>query len=81
MQWIQFSLGLGLAIALNIDSMHIARTLFAVNSPLRSSLVESAESFVVQPGGTTRPVKDVVEEISTVSLPIGWSEFPKRDQW
>jgi len=80
-QWIQFFLGLSLVIVLNIDSVHIGRTLFAVNSPLRASLVESAKSFVTQPGGTNRPFKDVVEAISTVSLPIGWSEFPKPDQW
>jgi hypothetical protein len=80
-QWIQFFLGLGLVIAINIDSVHIARTLFAVNSPLRASLVESAKSLVAQPGGTARPIKDVVETISTLSLPIGWSEFPKPDQW
>jgi hypothetical protein len=80
-QWIQFFLGLSLVILLNIDSVHIGRTLFAVNSPLRASLVESAKSFVAQPGGTNRPIKDVVEAISSASLPIGWSEFPKRDQW
>ena len=80
-QWIQFFLGLSLVILLNIDSVHIGRTLFAVNSPLRASLVESAKSFVAQPGGTTRPMKDVVEAISTASLPIGWSELPRRDQW
>src|SRR5260370_19362730 len=79
-QWIQFFLGLCLVIFLNVDSVRIGRTLFAINSPLRGSLVESAKSFVVQPGGTNRPIKDVVEAISTVSLPIGWSEFPKPDQ-
>src|SRR6266481_2038495 len=80
-QWIQFFLGLALVILLNIDSVHIGRTLLAVNSPLRASLVESAKSFVAQPGGTNRPIKDVVEAISTASLPIGWSELPKRNQW
>ena len=80
-QWIQFFLGLSLVIALNIDSVHIGRTLLAVNSPLRASLVESAKSLVAQPGRTNMPIKDVVEVISTASLPIGWSEIPKRDQW
>ena len=80
-QWIQFFLGLSLVIALNIDSVHIGRALFAVNSPLRGSLVESAKSFVAEPGGANRPIKDVVDAISTASLPIGWSEIPKRDQW
>ena len=80
-QWIQFFLGLILVIVLNIDSVHIGRSLFAVNSPLRASLVESAKSFVAQPGGTSRPMKDVVEAISAASLPIGWSEFPKPAEW
>src|SRR5437762_6267084 len=75
-QWIQFFLGLSLVILLNIDSVHIGRTLFAVNSPLRASLVEKAKSSVAQ----LEP-KDAVQAISTISLPIGWSEFPKRDQW
>jgi hypothetical protein len=80
-QWIQFFLGLCLVIALNIDSVHIGRALFAVNSPLRASLVESAKSFGAEPGGANKPIKDVVDAISTASLPIGWSEIPKRDQW
>jgi hypothetical protein len=80
-QWIQFFIGLTLVILLNIDSVHIGRSLFAVNSPMRASLVESAKSFVAQPGGTNKPMKDVVDAISSASLPIGWSEFPKPDQW
>jgi len=80
-QWIQFFLGLSLVILLNIDSVHIGRALFAVNSPLRASLVESAKSFVAEPGGANKPIKDVVDAISTASLPIGWTEVPKRDQW
>jgi hypothetical protein len=56
-QWIQFFLGLGIVILLNIDSVHIGRALFAVNSPLRASLVESAKSFVAEPGGQTSPLK------------------------
>ncbi len=80
-QWIQFFLGLILVIALNIDSVHIGRTLLAVNSPLRESLVESAKSAVKKPEGTNKPITEAIEAISTVSLPIGWSEVPKRDQW
>ncbi len=41
-QIIQLSLAFVLAGILNIDSVHMARTLFAVNSPLRESLVQSA---------------------------------------
>jgi hypothetical protein len=80
-QWIQFFIGLTLVILLNIDSVHIGRALFAVNSPLRASLVESAKSFVAQPGGPNKSMKDAVDAISSASLPIGWSEVPKPDQW
>ena len=80
-QWIQFFIGLTLVIALNIDSVHIGRSLFAVNSPMRASLVESAKSFVAQPGGTNKSMKDAIDAISSASLPIGWSEVPKPEQW
>jgi hypothetical protein len=80
-QWIQFFIGLSLVVLLNIDSVHIGRSLFAVNSPLRASLVESAKSFVAQPGGPNKSMKDAVDAISSASLPIGWSEVPKPDQW
>jgi hypothetical protein len=80
-QWIQFFIGLSLVIALNIDSVHIGRSLFAVNSPMRASLVESAKSFVAQPGGTNKSMKDAIDAISSASLPIGWSEVPKPEQW
>ena len=80
-QWIQFFIGLSLVIALNIDSVHIGRSLFAVNSPMRASLVESAKSFVAQPGGPNKSMKDAIDAISSASLPIGWSEVPKPDQW
>jgi hypothetical protein len=80
-QWIQFFIGLSLVILLNIDSVHIGRALFAVNSPLRASLVENAKSFVAQPGGANKSLKDAVDAISTASLPIGWTEVPKPDQW
>jgi hypothetical protein len=80
-QWIQFFIGLSLVIALNIDSVHIGRSLFAVNSPMRASLVESAKSFVAQPGGPNKSMKDAIDAISSASLPIGWSEVPKPEQW
>jgi hypothetical protein len=80
-QWIQFFIGLTLVILLNIDTVHIGRSLFAVNSPMRASLVESAKSFVAQPGGPNKSMKDAVDAISSASLPIGWSELPKPEQW
>jgi hypothetical protein len=78
-QIIQLSLALVLAGILNIDSIHVARTLFAVNSPLRESLVESAKDFS-KSGGTTKPLKEVTNALGNLALPIGWSDFELRDR-
>ena len=45
-QWIQLVFAIVLAVSLNIDSVHIGRTLFAVHSPLREALVEQAKPFL-----------------------------------
>ena len=73
-QIIQLSLAFVLAGILNIDSVHMARTLFAVNSPLRESLVQSAKDFS-KSGGTAKPLKEVTDALGSLALPIGWSDF------
>ena len=45
-QWIQLVFAIGFAVCLNIDSVHIGQTLFAVHSPLREALVEQAKPFL-----------------------------------
>jgi len=71
-QWIQLGFAIGFAICLNIDSVHIGQTLFAVHSPLREALVEQAKPFLASHNDT---LEHVTAAISTVSLPIGWAEF------
>jgi hypothetical protein len=71
-QWIQLVFAIVLAVSLNIDSVHIGRTLFAVHSPLREALVEQAKPFLASHNDT---LEHVTAAISSVSLPIGWAEF------
>ena len=73
-QWIQLVFAMGFAVCLNIDSVHVGQTLFAVHSPLREALVEEAKPFLASHNDT---LEHVTAAISTVSLPIGWAEF----QW
>jgi hypothetical protein len=71
-QWIQLVFAIVLVVSLNIDSVHIGRTLFAVHSPLREALVEQAKPFLSSHNDT---LEHVTAAISSVSLPIGWAEF------
>lgn len=73
-QWIQLVFAMGFAVCLNIDSVHVGQTLFAVHSPLREALVEEAKPFLASHNDT---LEHVTAAVSTVSLPIGWAEF----QW
>jgi hypothetical protein len=71
-QWIQLVFAIGFAVSLNIDSVHIGQTLFALHSPLRPALVEQAKPFLASHNDT---LEHVTAAISTVSLPIGWADF------
>jgi len=71
-QWIQIVFAIVLAVSLNIDSVHIGRTLFAVHSPLREALVEQAKPFLASHNDT---LEHVTAAISSVSLPVGWADF------
>jgi len=75
-QWIQLVFAMGLAVCLNIDSVHIGRTLFAVHSPLRAALVEQAKPILASRNDT---LEHLTAAISSVSLPIGWTEFHWND--
>jgi hypothetical protein len=71
-QWIQLVFAIVLAVSLNIDSVHVGRTLFAVHSPLRAALVEKAKSVLASHNDS---LEHVTAAISSVYLPIGWAEF------
>ncbi len=67
-QWIQLVLAIVLAVSLNIDSVHIGRTLFAVHSPLRAALVEQTKPFLESRNDTP---EHLTAAISRVALPVG----------
>jgi hypothetical protein len=67
-QWIQLLFAIGFTVCLNVDSVHIEQTLFAIHSPLREALVEQAKPFLASHNDT---LEHVTAAISTVSLLIG----------
>lgn len=71
-QWIQLVFAVGFAVCLNIDSVHLGQTLFAIHSPLREALVEQAKPFLASHNDT---LEHVTAAVSAVSLPIGWAGF------
>jgi hypothetical protein len=73
-QWIQVVFASVLVVFLNVDSIRIGRTLFAVHSPLRTALVDRAKPLL--PSDT---LENLTATIGSVSLPIGWAEFHWKD--
>ncbi len=73
-------LALAVSVALNVDTIFIARSLWYDGS-MRASLVSAAGEFARQPSSTgAQPlenVKQVQAEIRKLPFPIGWSLAPK----
>ncbi len=74
-QVLLFCLGLGLALAVNADTVYIADTLMH-NDAMRSSIVSEAGKISSQ-GQPPKEAKEVFDELKKVPLPIGWSEDPE----
>jgi len=83
-------LGVGVAIAVNADSIYIVRSL-ANDATLRSSLVAAAQEYAKEPPATTTTEEEGEEEvvatpkdkfsdnlrlIEGLGLPIGWTREP-----
>jgi hypothetical protein len=73
-------LGLLITLALNVDSVQIANSLYH-DSALRDSLVAAAQEYAKSPppaaaAGTpaTKPIANITAEISKLGLPIGWPD-------
>ncbi len=75
MQYISLAIGLILAVAVNADSVQVARSLWS-DALLRSQIAQSAAAWAES--GEPRELADVLEEMRP--LPIGWSfEAAKED--
>ena len=82
-QKILFVIGLVLAVAMNIDAIHILKQL-SQDSTLRQSIVAAAGS-AKQPvaSGDTEPLKTQIQDaktevmdVSNLGIPIGWNHIP-----
>ena len=74
-QAILFGLGLFVAIAGNVDSLAIARFLYA-DKPTREALVAEAQSAGANPAAAD-DAAGVIAQIQALRLPIGWSRRPE----
>ncbi len=73
---IMFLLAFGLTVALNVDSIVIAKTLWR-EPVLREAMVKSAQARHVE--GMPESEKNFTEfkdQLDELSLPIGWEKFP-----
>lgn len=78
-QFIHVALGIVFAVALNVDTFLIARTL-ANDSALRDSLVAQAQEFAKKtPDANTdskKEIEDRIKQLGGLGLPIGWTDEP-----
>lgn len=95
-QLVLFALGLGLAAALNVSTLEIARALWT-QPLLREAVAQSAGNFYKQtdatqsaPGqqpqgpnatnGQGRPFESLEKQLNTLTLPIGWDTDSSRQK-
>jgi hypothetical protein len=74
-QAVQLALALAIVVLVNIDSVRIARSLSGVNSPLRDSIKQAAQSLVqagLPQGSPAAQLSAATETIGNLALPIGW---------
>ena len=83
-QWIVLALGLAVAIAVNVDTITVARSL-SYDTAMRNSLVAAAQEYAKAPpvaGQEAKPpeerVKQNLKEIQKFGLPIGWNLEDER---
>ena len=81
--WTILLLGIGIAIALNADTVYIVRAL-SNDSTLRASLVAAAQEYAKQPppAADSEPddrLKENLKTIQGLGLPIGWSKAEGAD--
>ena len=82
-QWSILLLGLGVAIALNADTVYIVRAL-SNDATLRSSLVAAAQEYARQPPADAESepddrLQENLKRIEGLGLPIGWSKAEDAD--
>jgi hypothetical protein len=85
-QLVSFTVGILLALIVNIDSVSITEALWR-EPTLRQALIKQAELEVAQAGedgqvlgnASTNPVADLQEKLKDLSLPLGWTIIPREN--
>lgn len=72
MNW-AFVIGLVLALAFNVDTVHITNQLW-VEPTIRQALVAQAEDFELEPG--TDNITQVPGYFDSLAVPVGWTTIP-----
>ena len=75
-QWVLFAIGVGLAVTLNVDCLHVADAL-SRNNTLRQSIIQTVEKQQgsLAPGAARDQVDGAMAGLSGV---IGWPQFEQR---
>lgn len=73
-QFVSFVIGLGAAVTLNADAIHVARALWE-DSALRASATAAAQSFYAREHADST-VQNNLLDLRESQLPIGWSTTP-----
>lgn len=80
-QYFLLAFGFVVAAALNIDSIHIATTLWNDPTAARTAIVQAATAKANNPAPGTSSSDNtaaVLEQLQSLPIPIGWSEVTKN---
>lgn len=72
-----FLIGLGLAVAFNVDTINITERLWR-EPTIRQALVAQADTYQLQEG--TANITQVPGYFDSLTMPIGWTSIPATDQ-
>ena len=68
-----FGIAMVLAVVLNVDSIHVATTLWK-DQGLRQALVTQAQGFSATEQASGLPYSEIKKELGSLKLPIGWGQ-------
>jgi len=79
-QWIVFTIGLAIAIGLNIDAIAVAEYLYR-NDAARAAIVEHARIATADTAFLERSYAQTMSDLQSLDLPIGWSHVVFGMPW
>ena len=79
-QWILFTIGLVIAVGLNVDTIAIAEYLYR-NDAARAAIVERARVVTGDTAYLERSYAQAMSDLQSLDLPIGWSHVAFGMPW